>query len=383
MIKFLIGGDFCPIGRLQMQEVAIIQNSGQIQSIMEAADCTVINLECPLTDSERGIKKRGPRIKANPSAIRILAELGVNLVTLANNHIMDYGEKGLSDTIDVCVNANIDTVGAGLILSESGKIYFTELKGKRIAVINMCEREFSTASFNYGGANGFDLISAMDCIRVAQRNADFIFLIIHGGLENYHFPSPESVRRLRFLAEQGCTAIIRHHSHCVQGYEVWKGVPIFYSLGNFLFEWYVPIKLGNWYEGILVEFIIDDHDKCTFDIIPFEQCKTEPGIKLLEGDDKSAFMKKLSQWSVTIADETMLKHEWHSEIERRKFDYFGLLRLPFPYLFRLARKLRLLKFVKPSKNYMLQLENYLRCETHREILTDILEREREQDRYSR
>lgn len=380
-INLLVAGDFCPIGRFEplvsKEEPERRRAVGEVAALAETADCFIVNLECPLTDSGTLIEKAGSRIKADPSAVRFLKDLRVDLVVMANNHILDFGEEGLTETLGVLRVAGIETVGAGLTHDEARRIHFRELKGRTLAVVNMAEREFSYARPGRCGANPFDLIAAVEAIREARKRADHVLLILHGGLESMNFPSPESVRLLRFLAEQGPTAIIRHHPHRVQGHEVWKGVPIFYSLGNFLFDWFTPVKDEGWYEGILVELAIDKEDQCSSVIHPFEQCKAEPGIKMLGGTSRDRFMGRYNEWSKTIGDDSALQKEWLGTVERRKNDYFGLLTLPHPLLMRVARRLGLLNYLRPSKSKRRILENCLRCDAHREVLLDVFERDRE------
>jgi hypothetical protein len=379
-INIFIAGDFCPTGQLS---TLLTGNSATRRAVVDVlkpwsirADGFIVNLECPLTSANRPASKYGSSIKSSPAAAGFLAEIGVDLVTLANNHIMDYGTAGLGDTLQACEEAGIAVVGAALNSAGAMRIHYRQIHDRTLAVINMAEKEFGCAKQGCGGANPFDVMAAVEAIREARTQAQHVLLILHGGLESVHYPSPESVRTLRFLAEQGPTAIIRHHPHRVQGHEVWNGVPIFYSLGNFLFDWHTPVKHKDWYEGLMLELTIPETDKCSFVVHPFNQCAGDAGIEMLDGEAQALFMKRYHEWSAVCKDASALQEEWRKIVNIRKPIYLGLLTLPHPFLMRVANKIGLLRFLRPAGKKCRIFENILRCDTHREVLLNILEQVR-------
>lgn len=113
----------------------------------------ITNLECPLTLSSKTIKKTGPNLKAHPDCINGIKFGGFNVFTLDNNHIMDYGEQGWNDTINICEKNNIHYVGVGQNIKEASKSLYIIVKEKKIAIINFCENEWSIAGKNKAGAN--------------------------------------------------------------------------------------------------------------------------------------------------------------------------------------------------------------------------------------
>ncbi|MBN1461637.1 MAG: CapA family protein [Armatimonadetes bacterium] len=380
-IRVVVGGDFCPVQRaektLSERRLPVEERFDGVGEVTRQGDLIILNLECPLTHSHEAVEKSGGNLRADPSAISLLTWLNVGLVTLANNHILDYDRNGLADTIELCSKHGIDTVGAGHTLEDASKVYYTQKKGRVLAVINAAEMEFATATRRRGGANPLDLISLTEDIRTARRQADHVLLVIHGGLEYVHFPSPESVRTLRFLAEQGATAIIRHHPHWVQGHEVWKGVPIFYSVGNFLFDWSPAMKGEAWSEGILVELTISEKDECAFVVHVCKQHRPGPRVEILDGAQRERFMMEYRKLSIALGNASALRDEWISTLQKRQFEYLGRLILPHPLSVRIARRLGLLRFARPLRKNRRILENVLRCSAHREALLDILERDRE------
>lgn len=378
-ITVRVAGDFCPVGRLRalLAEDSAARRAvvASLAPAVRAADLFIVNLECPLTNASAPIEKCGSLVKGSPAAAGFLAEIGVSLVALANNHIRDYGDDGIRETQDACARCHLPTVGAAASHADAVRTHYRQFQGRTLAVINMAEKEFSGSEPGHGGAHAFDVIAAAECIRDARRHADHVLLVLHGGLENSHYPSPGSVRALRFLAEQGLSAIVRHHPHRVQGHEVWKGVPIFYSVGHFLFDWHTPVH-GEDCEGILVELSFTAEDRCSFAVHPVAQCEPDRWFALLEGDEKARFMARFGEWSDAIGDAESLQEKWRGLIQEHAEGYFGSLTLPHPLWIRIARKLGLLRFARPLRWRRRLLESYLRCEAHRELLQGILEDDR-------
>jgi glycosyltransferase involved in cell wall biosynthesis len=153
-IDILVGGDFCPVGRindpLKGSRESMQLMASDIATIVGEPDLFIVNLECPLTGAIQPIEKSGIKLKSSPEATHLLKELGVGLVTLANNHSFDFEVEGLTDTLAACHGAGIDTVGAGMDLGEAQRIYYKDFGGQTLAVINMAEKEFGFARGNRG-----------------------------------------------------------------------------------------------------------------------------------------------------------------------------------------------------------------------------------------
>ena len=131
-----------------------------------------------------------------------------------------------------------------------------------------------------------NIIANTRSIKEAKKLADVVILIIHGGHEYYHYPSPRMVEQYRlYYAEQGASIIVGHHSHYISGYEIFEGVPIFYGLGNFLFDSNNEMK--GWYEGILLNIQINPQNEITWNYIPFKQCNGNFKVELQEGNEKA------------------------------------------------------------------------------------------------
>ena len=378
IISLTIGGDFCPVGRPaaglldgSLNAEAIV---GSVRPLFAESDIRVVNLECPLTERGSPIRKTGPCIRGCPKTIRLLTCLGINVATLANNHIGDYGETGVLDTIEQCDGMGIRIVGAGRNLEAARRPLYIPVKGRTVALVNVAEQEFGSATAEYAGGNPLDLINLIGDLRQARALADHIVLIVHGGLEFTHCPSPGSLRLLRFLAEEGVTAVIRHHSHYVQGYEIWKGVPIFYGLGNMLFDLGARMDAA-WHLGLVVKLNIAPDNTCSVELHPISQNDGEAAVTLIYGKEKAQALRDMDKYGSLLTDEVALSVAWDAVIKKMSIDYFGNLLTPSFTLRRIIRRLRLMRFFHPRMRTTLYWENLLRCDTHRELLIDILERE--------
>jgi poly-gamma-glutamate capsule biosynthesis protein CapA/YwtB (metallophosphatase superfamily) len=315
------------------------------------------------------IKKIGPSLKANESLVKILSYGKFHLVTLANNHLMDFGVEGLKSTMKICKEENVEFVGAGFNLQEARKPFYKTIKGKRIAVLNIAENEFSTTKNEVPGANPLDPVANYYDIKQARNNADFVFVIVHGGHEYYQYPSPRMQETYRFFIDAGADSVIGHHTHCYSGYEIYKGKSIFYSLGNFIFDW--PGKYDSiWNEGYAVQFTIYD-DSINFLLHPFIQGDREPGVRMMNKSERKIFDENLAQLNLQISDSKKIESKFQEFLHSRKKDYLSFIE-PYSnkYLLGLFDKGLLPSLISRQKRRTIL--NLVRCEAHRDILIQAL-----------
>lgn len=378
-INILLGGDFCPAGRIDTDTrrgtLLPSQVFESLRPLVDACDLSLVNLECPLTEVAIPIDKPCSVIRAHPDTIGLLKNIGIGVVALANNHIRDYDSKGVLDTLDACSASGIKTVGAGATLEAARQPLVIPIRGRKVVFVNVAEQEFANATATRAGANPLDLIELLHDLRQAKEWADHVILIVHGGLEMVTVPSPQSVRLLRFLSEQGVSAVLRHHAHVVQGYEVWKGVPIFYGLGNLLFDLASRMPDG-WYRGLLVTLHLSPQGFCGFELHPIRQCDGSPLVQVLEGDAKAEALRRIAVSSALLASEEELSKAWAAALKPIREHYLGLLGVPIWPLRRILMRFGLLKYFHPSIPVTMCWENLLRCDTHREVLLDLLKQEK-------
>ena len=146
MYKIIIGGDTVPMpSNMNLFENCNIHEliGQELEDCLKEGESFIINLETPLTDNRNPIEKTGPKLQATVKSVNGLKEMGVSLVGLANNHIMDQGINGLKDTIKSMDNADIKYVGAGNTLSEAMKPCIISMNdGSRAGVYACAESEF-------------------------------------------------------------------------------------------------------------------------------------------------------------------------------------------------------------------------------------------------
>ena len=371
-LKVLIAGDFCPQDRVveafENNEFSVVL--GEAKEQIAQVDYSLVNFECPLTyNGEKPVIKSGPSLQCSIKGLEAVKWAGFDGVTLANNHFLDYGEEGAKNTLDACNQLQLEHVGGGMNLSEASIVLYKKLKGLTLAVINCCENEFSIATEHSAGSCPLSPIDQFYKIKEAKEKADFVIVIVHGGIEFFNLPSPRMQQTYRFFIDAGADAVINHHQHCLSGYEVYKEKPIFYGLGNFCFDRKGKRK-DNWNEGYLVSLTLEKEEKPEYDIIPYIQCDDNPCILFV---DKDNMLEKIQELNRIIQSPDLLVKENSLFIEKNKGIY--LLSLE-PYTGHLGglRERKILPSLL-SKKYFLRLYGYLICESHFDRLKEILKKE--------
>ncbi|MGC9526588.1 MAG: CapA family protein [Limnospira sp.] len=199
------------------------------------ADVAMVNLENPLTRSTLIRPNKQFNFKADPEAVQVLTEGGIDLVNLANNHTMDYEEPGLVETLETLQEAGIHAIGAGRDIVEARRPEILEVKGQRIAYFGYYDADFHAATEDAPGTNPrHDERVAAD-IRAVRDQVDWVVVNYHWGVELAEYPGDWQIDLARYTIDQGADVVVGHHPHVLQGAEIYKGRPIVYSLGNFIF----------------------------------------------------------------------------------------------------------------------------------------------------
>jgi hypothetical protein len=377
--KFILSflGDFAPVNRIET--LSLSRGFEVFDSFRESLDNSayvIANLECPLTNCKDKIKKIGPNLKADPETIELLKYLKINVVSLANNHILDYNIRGLNDTLTLLDNANIQYTGIASHSKEFNKSTILEKEGVKIALLNVCEKEFNFSRNHYPTINVLDLIDVYNKILELKSISNYVFIVYHGGNEYYKLPSPNLQKRLHFFADAGADLIVCHHSHIVSGYERYNGTEIYYSLGNFIFDW--SRKPDFWYLGGKLDVEITLKSIKT-KLIPFIQNKKSPGITFLNQNEIAKFNSYILDINQTISDPILLRKEWEHYSKNTSFEYYNKIFSINTFHRRLLNH-RILPNFFLTKNKKYQLYNILGCESHYETLLEDLTNIVENDR---
>jgi poly-gamma-glutamate capsule biosynthesis protein CapA/YwtB (metallophosphatase superfamily) len=202
------------------------------------ADLRLGNLESPLTALPRCNPSK-LTLRAAPAAGESLRRAGFDCLALANNHAMDFGPAGLEETQARLASAGIRAVGAGRNSSDAQAPVLLQRNGQKIALLSFCAVEQHSPLYagpHVPGVACFDLQEATARIRHLRREADWLIVQLHWGHELAELPSPQQRSQARALVEAGADLILGHHPHVWQPLECIAGVPVLYSLGNFVFS---------------------------------------------------------------------------------------------------------------------------------------------------
>ncbi len=211
-------------------------------SEMTSADIMLINNEFVYSSRGTALAGKDYTFRGNPTACQSLLALGVDVVNLANNHVYDFGEIGLLDTIDTINFNGLPYIGAGRDLAEAEEAIYFIAGGKRIAIVSATQVERSTNFTKEATEDSAGVLKTLDStkyaavIRKAKKNADYVICYVHWGTEYKNARGNDQYLLANDFVEAGADAIIGAHSHCLQGADFIDGVPIYYSLGNFYFS---------------------------------------------------------------------------------------------------------------------------------------------------
>ena len=368
MMKIGFTGDFCPWLRIENEFKSDNWQPlfKEVKPFFDANDLNILDLECPLTISNEKISKTGPHIKAHPVTAAILNHLNCKVVATANNHFKDYGWEGMRQTYEALSKHNISWFGSGANLDEASKTFYWKKDDITIGFINVAENEWTTTSGTEPGCNPIDLATIFNQIQEAKKKADFIVVIAHGGHEHYELPSPRMKKWYRFFVDAGADAVIAHHTHIISGYEIYKDSPIFYSLGNFCFDWN-GLRNLPWNKGMLVRLCFEKNKPITFEMEFVSQNNDTVGISVMNEIEKKSMLEHLEKLNVIIADDALLADEFNKYVASWKPIMNTWIQPYKGKIMAALYKRGLLPSIITKKKKLLYT-NLIRCEAHRDIL---------------
>lgn len=346
------------------------------------------NLETPLIEDVSNNyrqSKAGSHIHGCSKTLKTLSETlpYLKCLSLANNHAMDFGLKGLEQTIENCEKLNIGVVGAGCDARAASSPYIVNIDGIRVGILARCEKQFGSSSDTRGGVSSFD-ITLHRAIRQLKPTVDIVIVSIHAAAELSPWPSPSWQDQLRTLIDVGADVVHGHHSHVPQGWENYNEGLITYGLGNGLV---IPSQWNH--ENTDWALVVD--------LLPNE-VSIEHNIKISrlveEGNKLTLKIEKIDEWSryidyvekcnAPLHDRRLLEGIWQ-EISLRMYDawyaeWLGILPLTSRYsrytkwamksVFKsIARLTKLGKRYPPQSSLTYLL---FACESHREVISTAL-----------
>lgn len=217
--------------------------SADLMDEMKNADIMMINNEFPY--SGRGTPTEGKQFtfRAKPESASILEEMGVDIVSLANNHAYDYGKDALLDTFEILSDIGMPYVGAGHNLEEAARPVYFIAGDLKIAIVSATQIERmdnpdtkEATETEPGVFRCLNPDKLLEAVRAAKENSDFVIVYIHWGTENTAEVDWAQLDQGPKIADAGADLIIGDHPHCLQPIQYVNGVPVVYSLGNFWFN---------------------------------------------------------------------------------------------------------------------------------------------------
>jgi len=370
-MKLTFSGDLA-LNNSFLDNLDINNCSTDLNDLFIDSDLNIVNLEAPIVNKLNPIDKIGIHLSTDDRICDFLSKINTDLVTLANNHILDHGVSGLENTISNLDKSKINYLGAGSDLYSASKAFIFDKNNIKVGILNIAENEFSNSYNNSPGANPLDIIYNSKQIINTKKSVDKLILVVHGGIELYSLPTPRFKKLLRYFADIGADAIISHHTHRYNGYEVYNDTPIFYGLGNFFF----PSVNDNDYEwslGVTVELNIDCNKNISFLTHPFLQnYKSSYQINVLKENALSDFRMRENKINQIILNDSLLNQKFDLFFNQIKNNYNHFLQ---PYTSKILHKLYSLGIIPSFLNNKFKKRLYLniiRCEAHREMLLKLL-----------
>lgn len=361
-------GDICPTDDYKSfwEKEELV---GLMKSYIHESSLVVVNLECPATDSDTTIEKCGPCQKALPSCVATLKKAGVGLMSLANNHIKDFGDQGVLDTFKYCNEQELPYIGAGENKKEAARPFFLQSGGKKVGFLSFAEYEFNGATDKSPGANVFDAYSSLEQIQKTKGECNFLIVLYHGGIEHHRYPSPELQKKCRAIVRMGADAVVCQHSHCIGTYEYYQSGYILYGQGNGVFGY----RNGNvtWNEGLWLTLTVNDNGiQADYKLLQ----ATATGIITASNEAEDNRLMQLKDDSMKLTDQAFIKKSWLDFCQSQEaLDLPLLCGWPLQMI-RLNRLFRgkLFKAII-GKHAKIASMNFLHCDALREVVTTLLE----------
>jgi poly-gamma-glutamate synthesis protein (capsule biosynthesis protein) len=288
-----------------------------ISNALRDADLTLANIETVLSESTDTMVP-GYGLRASTKIAPVIAAMGVDVVALANNHIRDVKDHGVLDTIAALREAGMQTTGAGANITDAQQPWIGEVKGIKLGIYAVAQEEFNVASPTRAGSSRLDFRTLPDEVAAIKARVDVLIVFVHHGMEFLLTPSPDSVQGCRAAIDAGADAVIGHHPHVVQGVEMYRGKPIFYSLGNFLFDSDYVCAHEHWEKAFVPLLTLDRRGVTKVDILPYTIDRTR-GITAMDDAASRDFSAWLRDISTVLADDAALRKEFRREA-RARFD---------------------------------------------------------------
>lgn len=351
-------------GDFKIDNVSNLRIGDNLCQLLQKGGINLLNFEAPIIDEScSSIAKSGPSISQDACAPTWVEKHGWNVISLANNHAYDYGQRGLQLTINAFSSAAI--IGGG---ENPYRVTYKKVGDIIYSFIAVTQHEYGVVSSNgQWGTAGMSNPCVDSLILEAKKHSDFLLVYPHAGVERVNYPLPELRSLYRHWIDIGANAVLASHPHIPQGWETYKESPIFYSLGNFAFD--DTDELPWWYDSLVVS-LYPDSGKLKADIYTCHYNQAGGMVEISEIIPQ-AFKVRLNTLCEIMKDE-----------RRYLVEVNNYCRTLLPFFqwsissagLSTSHKKKVLKRILRRKNNStpVHLLNLLQCESHRWALMRIL-----------
>ena len=264
--------------------------------IMTSSDVMIANSEFTVSSRGAKIPNKMYTFRAKKERLSIYDEMGVDMVTLANNHVYDYGADAFLDMLDAFNEYKIPHIGAGHNIEEAKKPFYFIINGYKFAFVSATRAEKfiltpGATDTEPGVFRCYDPTDMINLIKELRPNNDYVIPIIHFGRENSHELEDEQVSSAKAYIDAGADMVVGHHAHTLQGIEIYNDKPIIYNLGNFLFN-------NETIDTALFQVLLNNDGTMEYYMIPALQSNSK--TEVLEGDDKIRVINDINSYSVNV-----------------------------------------------------------------------------------
>jgi poly-gamma-glutamate synthesis protein (capsule biosynthesis protein) len=305
-ITLTVAGDFMlsrGVARA-MRENGTLYPVAQVRDHLAAADLTFVNLESPVGVKGQPLPGKQIWFRAPPEAMEILKAAGVDGVTVANNHILDYDTENFLETLDTLKANGIHYVGGGRNITEARRPMVLKAKGVKVAFLGYSQ--FADLFFDWNYPRAFaatDTLAGVPRIqedwlaadiKAAREQADVVAVAYHWGDEFQNYPNEEQKRIAHLSIDLGADLVLGYHPHAIQGFELYKGKVIAYSTGNFIMD-RQDTDLAR--ESMLLDFTVAKSGVRSLHVLPVWIKAEQPYIMTgAEGESLLQKMRTISDW---------------------------------------------------------------------------------------
>lgn len=282
--------------------------SEEVLAVMQGADIMMVNNEFQYSTQGTPMEGKQYTFQTNPRYVQVLLDMGVDIVSLANNHTLDFGKEALIDTMNTLDDAGILHAGAGEDKERAEELQIIEVNGKKFGFL-AATRVIPVVQWNidYGQPGLFatyDDTRLVERIRESKEQCDFLTVYVHWGIERVAYPKQYQRTLASHYFEAGADLVIGAHPHVLQGIELMDGKPVFYSLGNYIFR-------NNIAKTALVEVTVSSDGEASYRLIP---AFAEGGKTQLHTDEGALalynYMTKISANVKVESDGSLTETGW-------------------------------------------------------------------------